>query len=287
MIILIRLFLCLSCIGLVCGAEPNVTVSTAEKGQDGFSVHEIESPYQAGKTTLRVLLPDVVRPGQRCRIIYVLPVEAGLENRYGDGLLEVKKQDLHNKYETVFAAPTFSHLPWYADHPITPTIRQETYFLKVVVPFIEQNYPVTNDMKGRLLVGFSKSGWGAWSLLLRHPDVFGAAAAWDAPMMMDRLGKYGTTDIFSSQEIFEEYRISELLRKKQNVLGGAQRLVLTGFGGFRQDHDQIHSLLVELKIPHVYRDGPARKHDWHSGWLPEAVELLMTRERHGASHREP
>jgi hypothetical protein len=26
----------------------------------------------------------------------------------------------------------------------------------------------------------------------------------------------------------------------------------------------------------VYRDGPPRKHDWHSGWLPEAFEFLNT-----------
>ena len=32
--------------------------------------------------------------------------------------------------------------------------------------------------------------------------------------------------------------------------------------------------MLELKIPHAYRDGPQRKHDWHSGWLPEAVHFL-------------
>ena len=42
----------------------------------------------------------------------------------------------------MFVAPTFSHLPWYADHPTKPEIRQETYFLKVVVPFIDKTYPV-------------------------------------------------------------------------------------------------------------------------------------------------
>lgn len=31
----------------------------------------------------------------------------------------------------------------------------------------------------------------------------------------------------------------------------------------------------ELKIAHEYRDGPARKHDWHSGWVKGAVELLV------------
>jgi hypothetical protein len=30
-----------------------------------------------------------------------------------------------------------------------------------------------------------------------------------------------------------------------------------------------------LKLAHEYRDGPARKHDWHSGWVKEAAELLL------------
>ena len=33
--------------------------------------------------------------------------------------------------------------------------------------------------------------------------------------------------------------------------------------------------MTKLKIEHDYRDGPARKHDWHSGWVAEAAELLF------------
>ncbi len=111
---------------------------------------------------------------------------------------EVKKLDLHNKIGVIFVVPTFSHLPWYADHPTKPEVRQETYFVKVVVPFIDKTYPVKAEAAGRLLLGFSKSGWGAWSLLLRHPDLFSKAAAWDAPLMMDKPGKYGSGDIFGA-----------------------------------------------------------------------------------------
>src|SRR5205085_10113631 len=133
----------------------------------------------------------------------------------------------------IFVSPTFSQLPWYADHSTEPLVRQESYFLKVVVPFIERTYPVDAEPKGRLLLGFSKSGWGAWSLLLRHPDIFGRAAAWDAPLMMDRLGKYGTTAIFGSQENFEQHQITRLLRAKAESLDATKRLILTGYGNFR------------------------------------------------------
>jgi hypothetical protein len=204
-----------------------------------------------------------------------LPVEAGTEHRYGDGLLEVLRHDLHNKFRAIFVAPTFSHLPWYADHPTAPEIRQETYFLKVVVPFVEGRYPARPEPDGRLLLGFSKSGWGAYSLLLRHPDRFGKAAAWDAPLMLDRPGRYGSGDVFGTPENFEGYRLTGLLKRRAAGLGEDARLIHSGYGNFRDEHEAFEVLLEELKVPHRYVDGPRREHRWESGWVPEAVGKLM------------
>jgi hypothetical protein len=255
------------------------TISEAKRDEHGILVHSVESDYQAGTTEIRVLLPDRLEEGTQYRAVYVLPVEPGREHRYGDGLLEVRRHDLHNRFRAIFVAPTFAHLPWYADHPANPEIRQETHFLKVVVPFIETRYPVQAGPDGRHLLGFSKSGWGAWSLLLRHPEVFGKAAAWDAPLMMDRPGRYGSGDIFGTQENFEEYQITRLVERRAADLRGRKRLILLGFGNFRDDHERAHGLLTDLKIPHAYEDGPKREHRWESGWVPEAAGRLLGDER--------
>src|SRR3569623_154564 len=121
--------------------ESSTSVSAAAHDDRGFLVHTIKSPFQAGNTQIRVLLPEQLEPNEKLPVIYVLPVEAANENRYGDGLLEIKRNELHNKHRTIFVAPTFSHLPWYADHPTDPEIRQETYLLDVVVPLIDRPYP--------------------------------------------------------------------------------------------------------------------------------------------------
>lgn len=256
-------------------ADETVAISEAKKDDSGFLVHEVRSSYQAKTTQIRVLRPDKLEKGKKYPVVYVLPVEAGTESRYGDGLKEVQKLDLHNKLGAVFVAPTFSHLPWYADHPTKPEVRQETYFLKVVVPFIDQTYPVRAEAEGRRLLGFSKSGWGAWTLLLRHPDVFSKAAAWDAPLMMDKPGEYGSGDIFGTQNNFDGHRVSKLLEDKADKFQKDKRLILLGYGNFRAEHEKAHALMDKLKVAHEYRDGPARKHDWHSGWMKEAVELLV------------
>ena len=172
--------------------EPDTSIAPAVTGENEILTHTVESPYQAGQTDIRVLLPTKRSVNDRFPVVYVLPVEAGSGNEYGDGLREVQTRDIHNKHRVIFVAPTFSALPWYADHPTKTDLSQETFFVKVVVPFVEQAYPAAKRAVDRLLLGFSKSGWGAWTLLLRHPQVYGRAAAWDAPLSMKEVGKYGT-----------------------------------------------------------------------------------------------
>ena len=250
-------------------------VSAGRQEANGWFVHAITSEFQSGETEIRVLIPDGPKPAEPYRTLYVLPVEAGDGRRWGDAQQEVRRHDFHNKYRLVCVYPTFSALPWYADHPQQATIRQESYFLRVVVPFVEDAYPVRRDTSGRLLVGFSKSGWGAFSLLLRHPDRFAKAAAWDAPLAMSQPNRYGMDGIFATQDNFERYQITGLLKQRANDLQTGTRLIHLGYGNFRDQHLGVESLLKELAIPHVFRDGPSRPHAWDSGWLPEAVQLLV------------
>jgi enterochelin esterase-like enzyme len=253
--------------------QPAGKVSQATRDENGFLSHVVESEFQKGKTEIKVLLPDRREKERRYPVVYVLPVEAGTENRFGNGLLEVKKLNLHNKHGLIFALPTFSHLPWYADHPTDREIRQESYFVKVVVPFVEQTYPAMAEPKGRLLLGFSKSGWGAFSLLLRHPDFFAKAAAWDAPLNMER-PQYGMSAIVATQENFEKYRIAKLLEQQAAPFRKAKRLALVGYANFREHHQAVHDQMNRLKVLHDYRDEKLPKHTWDAGWLTQAVELL-------------
>jgi len=250
-------------------------IAEAKKDENGFLSHVVECEFQKGQTQIKVLLPDRLEKDRRYPVVYVLPVEAGTESKFGNGLLEVKKLDLHNKHGLIFVLPTFAHLPWYADHPTDPAIRQETYFLKVVVPFVEKQYPAVAEAKGRLLLGFSKSGWGAFSLLLRHPEMFGKAAAWDAPLNMDK-PMFGMADIVATPENFEKYRISKLLEQQAEKLQMDQRLGLVGYANFQQHHQAIHDLMERLKVPHEYRDEKKPKHTWDAGWIDDAVKFLVS-----------
>ena len=141
-------------------AADAATIAEAKKDEHGFLVHEVRSPLQAGKTHIRVLLPEKREEGKRYPVVYVLPVEPGTESRFGDGLLEVKKQDLHNKHSAIFVMPSFFHLPWYADHATKEDLRQESYFLQVVVPHIDKTYPAARGGAREIAPGLQQIGLG-------------------------------------------------------------------------------------------------------------------------------
>lgn len=242
------------------------------------TVHELDSPRQAGPTQVRVFSPDKTEVGRELPLLLVLPVEAGTEDRWGDPAAEVRRLDLANRHRLLVALPTFSALPWYADHPTAPNLQQESYIFEDLLPMLERRHQADVASGTTLLVGFSKSGWGAWSLLLRHPDRFDRAAAWDAPLMQSKPDRFGMGPIFGTLENFSRYRIADLVRQRAGLLRGKTRLVLTGyFDSFRSHHQRMHALLLELGIPHTYRDGPKRLHHWESGWLEETVALLVRR----------
>lgn len=256
-------------------ADSEPVISAARKTEQGWLIHKVDSPYQRAETEIKVLLPSDSEKNPPRRVLFVLPVEAENGLRWGNSLAEIQKLGLHERHRLIVVAPTFSDLPWYADHPTLKKIRQETYFLKVVVPFIDRTYATSGKAEERLLLGFSKSGWGAWSLLLREPSLFGKAAAWDAPMMMETPDRFGMKEIVGTQENFERYRMTSLLRGRAELLAGkSPRLILTGYGNFRSDHEKLHGWMEQQNIPHLYRDGPAREHAWGSGWIEEAVDLL-------------
>lgn len=255
-----------------------VTGPTAQEKR--VKVYKVKSGYQNGTTDIRVLLPERMEKGRRYKVLYILPtVPHGMDFWWNSGILEAVKYDVHNKYGLICVYPTFEKMPWYGDHPQDPRIRQESFLVEFVVPFIDKNFPTVKDPSGRLLLGISKSGCGAFTVLLRHPDVFGRAVSWDAPLLYDDITAVkaaGTEAVFGTKENFGQYYLPNLLKQKAALFRGQPaRLVLMGHGFCRDQVEKAHQLMETLKIPHVYDNRTKRVHQWQSGWFPDAVRYLL------------
>lgn len=249
----------------------------------------ISSQYQKGPNPIEVLLPETFDRSKRYRVLYVLPVERGIGGHYGDGLAEVRATDAHNRHDLICVQMAFDTVPWFMDHAFDPQIRQESYLRYVVLPLIERWYPTSGTAEGRLLLGFSKSGWGAFTLLLRNPGFYGYAASWDAPLMLEGedWDHYGIPEACGTVANFAKYQPGKLLTAQAARFQGPARFALLGemaFGsggmdGYTGPHTHTvwaHATMQRLGIKHVYHDDLRVSHDWHSGWVSPAIDALMS-----------
>jgi S-formylglutathione hydrolase FrmB len=211
--------------------------------------------------------------------LFLLPVAFAETSPWGDPLPEILEHDLHNRHSLICVMPSFTGMPWYADHPTDPRSQQERYFIEDVVPLVEASCSQVRGVD-RLLLGFSKSGFGAFNLFLRHPGMFAKAAAWDAPLGMASINKYGSAEAFGTQANFDEYYLWEALKQNAGRLDDEHQLGLFGYDTFRGHMQATHYQMLKWGIPHHFVDGPRREHQWNSGWLPEVIEFLAG-EKHG------
>ncbi len=236
----------------------------------------LESGYQSAPVKVEILCPKDLEAGGNHPVLYILPVEAGDGHRFGDGLMEAKKAEVAEKYGWICVAPSFVEIPWYGNHATDPRIRQDDFMVKSLVPSIEALYPVRRDKEGRMLIGFSKSGWGAFTLLMRNPETFGYAAGWDAPFLLDGGGKdWGPMGIranFGEKEAFLDFLPSKLVERLPGT--GPPRLVLGPGIDWKSQSVGMHELLQRRNIPHVYREDLLLPHRWDSGWFPPLVGEL-------------
>jgi S-formylglutathione hydrolase FrmB len=249
--------------------------------RDGVWQFEIISPYQSGQNSVRVLLPDDIDKDKKYKVLYILPVEAAGKRRFGDGLAEVKKANVHNKHQLICVQPDFLLESWFADHPTDPRQRHESYILRALIPEIEKKFPVVPSPEGRLLLGFSKSGWGAFSLILRNPDTFGFACAWDTPWMTETL-QISMKDRIATLEQLAKVSPSALAKENAAPFKEKTRLVLLGEKNFgpnwsKGEHHTpaMHKLLQDAGIKHEYDNSLNQEHTWGSGWVPPALEYLI------------
>jgi hypothetical protein len=233
----------------------------------------IRCRYQRGENVLRILVPDMgPKPGEPVRFLFLLPVEAGEGSDFGDPIEVVRKLDLHNRHRLVVVSPTFSDIPWYVDHPTDLKVRQTSYLIRGVLPAVRELFPTPSAHV--LLLGFSKSGWGALSLLARYPREFDAAAVWDTPFNLTALSYPGMKEVFATPEYLARQALPDRLRGAARQLRRGKRIAILGYENFLEQQQQIHKLLNELEIPHDYVEGPSRRHRWDSGWVEQAVERL-------------
>jgi hypothetical protein len=251
--------------------------STDSNGIQYYQVISSDNGY--GPQTLRVLKPTNPAPGVAHNFLFVLPVELGLGTQYGDAMQTLLGLNAQNQYNLTIIEPTFGTDPWYADNPTDPNVQYETFMAQDLVPWVEKNLATTGSEQNWLL-GFSKSGYGAQDLILKHPDIFTLAASWDFPADMSSYAQFGTDSEagYGTQANFQaNYELTQaFVDAHKGPFLNSNRIWIGGYSDYQADDTAYDQLLTSEGIAHSTETPTYMAHTWTSGWVPLALAALYS-----------
>ncbi len=221
-----------------------------------------------------VITPDSYDKTVALPTVYLLH---GYGDYYGGGWFKHKTgvERLADTHQLIIVCPDGNN-SWYFDSPIDKSSQYETYIIKELIPFIDQNFKTVAKREGRGITGLSMGGHGALYLALRHQDVFGAAGSMSGGVDIRSFSNsWGIIKWLGPYAEFPD-------RWEKNTVAGMLYLLTPkslalvidcGTDDFFYDVNvRLHEKLLERNIPHDFISRPG-KHDWD--YWKNAVKYQM------------
>ncbi|MFY9745327.1 MAG: hypothetical protein WAK25_03500, partial [Acidobacteriaceae bacterium] len=116
-----------------------MVVGSPSVDSNGVKYYPVTSAYQGSdQQIIRVLEPTNPVAGKPRRILYVLPVDQGVDttdSTWSDGFEELRMLDVQDRFNMTLIAPSFNYNPWYGDNATAPTLRMESFIVDDLVPW--------------------------------------------------------------------------------------------------------------------------------------------------------
>ena len=187
------------------------------------------------------------------------------------------------------------YLSYYSD-TYDGSFLYETFFIKELVPYIDNNYRTRKNVSARSIIGFSMGGFGALSVSLRNRNLFGSVVAlspsirtekqyieeepqkeWDSQWgrIFGGAGKNGNQRLTSYYKQHSPYHILSTLRTSDLKGFGIMLDIGDKEGTLCESNEELHRLLLERQIPHEW-EVRAGGHDFTcwNGALPKAFRFI-------------
>jgi hypothetical protein len=208
-------------------------------------------------------------------IVYVLPVENLDNTTYGDGLTEVKQLmdagDIADNF--LFIQPRFATIPWYGNHPTDALLQQEDNTVELF-GIINTAY-ASFELYESYVLGFSKSGYGAMNLALRHPNSLNGVLVWDSPLSVDTLAFAGMNTIFDNLSYFQaNYILNDVLvTNNANLVG--KTIVVGGYADHEVSSVEFTDDLAGYPSIDYTVDGTLTyAHEWNKLWVKALLDHI-------------
>jgi len=260
-------------------------VGSAQR-QRSASVETVQfrSPLVGKTLPYAVVLPADYRASRVTRypVLYLLH---GLSGHYSDWQTRTNAADYASKYRIIIVMPEGND-GWYTDSATVPNDKYESYFVKELIPDVQQRYRTIESRYGRGVAGLSMGGYGALKFGIKHPATFafaasmsGAldAASWPEKDLLAGAIRETVPRVFGpdGSETRKANDLFELVRTMN-----ANRISALPYLYFDCGNEDpvcgsnppFAALLREKKIPHEYRQLPG-SHNWQY-WDQQVREVL-------------
>lgn len=204
-----------------------------------------------------VITPTSTRPLTGYPSVYLLN---GYDGDYKQwGRIRPDLGDLADQFGFIMVMPSGMD-SWYWDAPANSEMKMESFITKVLVPYIDENYPTDRRAENRAIMGLSMGGHGGLWLGLRHPDIWKNCGSTSGGVniepfrekwkMKKALGEYG-----ANPELWRSHTVINLVP----TLTPGQNNIIFDCGSddfFAQVNSDLHDAMLKAKIPHDYISRP-------------------------------
>ena len=123
------------------------------------------------------------------------------------------------------------------------------------------------------LVGFSKSGLGAWNLTLAMPDRVAVTIIFDAPVTGDHWPHPSAAEFYPDDAAWQQDLPLRRIAEFRAVVPASHRLILVSGKCFHDEMCRFSQVLREAGVAHEFLSQPQRPHHWQSGWIEEVLSF--------------
>ena len=124
-----------------------------------------------------------------------------------------------------------------------------------------------------VVVGFSKSGLGAWNIARSIPEHVEATVIFDAPVASEKLLQWAVPYYTDNETWLADLPIRHVPDFKA-AMPARHKLVLISGAQFHDEMSALSRALAAAGTEHVFLPRPHLKHHWNSGWIEEALGIL-------------
>jgi hypothetical protein len=232
---------------------------------------------ELSKTELFIIKPIGWTSDGEYRVVWCLPALQQTTEDVADIMLTGGYADT---YDCIIAVPTvkgeFEAFTYWAEKN-DGSFNCGALVSEALLPFVKDKLAGGSTRNHHGLVGYSKSAWGALSVLMLHNDVFGFASVFDGNWDQV-IGTNGSTEQFGTQVQMDLYDPSLIAGTYSTELGDRARIHFEGTTSvFADDLATITAALDTASIGYTSSGvdyGTALEHVWDEDWVPAAMEAI-------------